>query len=186
MKKSKKNYKGAKGARFGPKKAQKYGEFLERLTLLQGGKITAKDVVKAARSEDSPIHDYFDWDDTTAATKWRIVQANHLISHLEIVIRYKEEDKTTRAFFSLEYANDTGKKRSYFPVETVAGDSLLKEQLIQDALDELKGWQRRYQEYKELELVFVAIEEVQAKLVYDDTKKKRGRPKKTVLLQDKL
>jgi len=52
---------------------------LNRLAERGGGRIQRRDLVVNARNEDSPLHSYFDWDNTTAAKKWRIHQAGRLL-----------------------------------------------------------------------------------------------------------
>lgn len=45
-----------------------------------------KDVVEAARPEESPIHSHFEWDDTRAAEAHRLNQAGKLIARVEMEI----------------------------------------------------------------------------------------------------
>jgi hypothetical protein len=52
---------------------------LNDLAKRNGGRITAEQLVEAARDESSPLHDYFEWDDTAAAHQWRVTQARTLI-----------------------------------------------------------------------------------------------------------
>ena len=65
--KDKKTYKAKGGAQFDRKKTQIYGHFLNHLAKSNKGKLTSKEVVNRARSEDSPIHDCFEWNDDKAA-----------------------------------------------------------------------------------------------------------------------
>jgi len=50
------------------------------------GRFTADEIVKAARNEDSPLHEYFEWDDGKAAHAHRLYQARGLIRRLWIVV----------------------------------------------------------------------------------------------------
>lgn len=45
----------------------------------RSGKLDPRRVVEAARSPDSPLHAYFTWDDSAAAHRWRLSQAETLI-----------------------------------------------------------------------------------------------------------
>ncbi len=61
------------------------------LTALEGlqskdGRLTPKKVLEAAADPDHVLHGEFDWDDTTAARKWRLEQARKLIRSVEINI----------------------------------------------------------------------------------------------------
>jgi hypothetical protein len=53
----------------------------ERLAVLyaRDGRLTPEQVVRDAKSLTSPLHDYFQWDDTKAALAWRTQQARVLI-----------------------------------------------------------------------------------------------------------
>ena len=53
------------------------------------GRLTAETVVERARSENSTLHGYFDWDDKEAADKWRLEQAGQLIRRVRPYITYE-------------------------------------------------------------------------------------------------
>lgn len=69
--------------------------------LENGGRLTATDVVEAARIETSPLHRYFEWDDDAAAEAYRIEQARRLIRSVKVIVT---EDSTTLA--SPRYVRD--------------------------------------------------------------------------------
>lgn len=47
-----------------------------------------RELVEAARPKDSPIHDYFTWDNTEAAEKYRLMEAaRYLLLRIEVVRR---------------------------------------------------------------------------------------------------
>ena len=52
---------------------------LMRMSKANGGKITPEALVEAARDAESPLHEYFEWDNDTAAEKYRLMQARTLI-----------------------------------------------------------------------------------------------------------
>lgn len=54
------------------------------------GTLTPQRVVKAAEDERSPLHDYFEWDDTKASDKYRLLQARVLIKRVRVVIETTE------------------------------------------------------------------------------------------------
>jgi len=45
---------------------------IDKLVESLGGVVSPRDVVDAAKSEVSPLHPYFEWDDTVAAEKFRL------------------------------------------------------------------------------------------------------------------
>jgi len=59
---------------------------LNRMAKRNGGKITPKMIVEAARDESSLLHDYFEWDDTVAAEKYREMQARTLLRSVDLKV----------------------------------------------------------------------------------------------------
>jgi len=55
----------------------------------EGGRIAPADVVAAARAPESPLHGFFEWDDSEAAHRYRLDQARSLIRRVvvEVVVR---------------------------------------------------------------------------------------------------
>lgn len=66
---------------------------LEMIAKRNNGVLLAESVVEAAKDKNSPMHDQFDWDDSEAAHKWRLTQAEGLIRKFRIVIREARIDK---------------------------------------------------------------------------------------------
>ena len=64
---------------------QVVGEELEKVREQGGGMIFPRAVIDHARPSDSPLHSCFEWNDTEAAEKFRIVQARGVIKSVEIV-----------------------------------------------------------------------------------------------------
>jgi len=58
--------------------------------LERAGKLTAEDVVGEARKKTSPLHDFFEWDDSKAAESWRLEQARGLIR--SVLVKVTTED----------------------------------------------------------------------------------------------
>lgn len=158
----KKEYVISSGFQINRKKAQAYGEFLTRYSKTRKG-IEPKELVKTAKSEDCPLHDYFEWDDSIGGEKYRIEQARYLLKAIKIVI---VNAKPIRAFFNVKIQN--GEERQvYYDEETVRLDDELKKQIVQAALNELIGWKERYKLYcQEFGVVFKAIEETQKSLTF--------------------
>ena len=75
-----KKYYARNGAPFKNKCAQKYGERLEHIAKQNKGKIKPSAVVSDAKDKSSVLHNYFTWDNTEAAEKYRIQQARELIN----------------------------------------------------------------------------------------------------------
>jgi hypothetical protein len=71
--------------------AQAVGERLEALRK-KAAALTPELVLSDAKSTRSPLHRYFEWDDTLAAQKYRIDQAGDLIRSVQVT--YLDIDPT--------------------------------------------------------------------------------------------
>ena len=85
-----------------PKSKKPRADLTEELLKIQKtyGSLSAGLVLKEAKKKRHPLHPYFNWDDSDAAKKWRLHQANMLISRAQITITDHEE-RTISAFISV-------------------------------------------------------------------------------------
>ena len=65
------------------------------------GMLTAEGVLKEAKKKRHPLHNHFDWDDTTAGKRWRVHQANMLIAQAKVTVVDHEETRV-HAFVSVK------------------------------------------------------------------------------------
>lgn len=159
----KKIYRARSGAQFDSKKAQKYGEILEKIDKESDG-IKPEMVVEKAKDKSSPLHDYFQWDDSIAGERWRIHQARSLINKLDIIIQYEGEEKAVPAFISIVVKVTEKETRKYRSSEFIAKDKDLREQVIKEALNDLFLWREKYRLLHELAEIFNVIKKVQKEL----------------------
>lgn len=140
-------------------KAAKVGQQLERIAKTSGG-LTARCVVEDARSKRSPLHPFFEWDDSAAAEKYRQRQARHLIQAVEVTYENVPGKPTApfRAFVNLEHKS--GQESPYRITVEVLSDIKLRGELLGQALAEAKSWQRRYERLDELADVFRALDDI--------------------------
>lgn len=88
----------------------------------ESGVLEAEDVVESARSADSPLHRFFEWDDAKAAHQHRLSQARRLIRMVTVVTKTETVEIT-----SVAYARDPARERGYLSIaepreEEVAAD----------------------------------------------------------------
>jgi hypothetical protein len=103
------------------------------------GVLTPAGVLTDARSEDSPLHRYFEWNDDAAAEKYRLAQAGDLIRRYSIQIETAPETVTrVRAFVSVA-ANE------FVPMEQALADPALREIAFNEAVKALDSLRRKYQ-----------------------------------------
>lgn len=81
-------------ARFTNADAQVIGPVLS--SLAERGPVTARDVVEAAHSSNSPIHEYFEWDDKKAADMHRVGVARDMVKTVRV--RIVQSDHSERGY----------------------------------------------------------------------------------------
>lgn len=140
---------------------QKLVKALQAIQRRAGGLLRPVDVVEAARAEKSPLHAYFDWNDSEAASKWRLVQARTLIREVQVQLVPNPKAGFVRAFVSLTPdRQECG--GGYGAIAEVLSSEEHARQLIVDALAELNVVRTKYQQLQQLRPVFDAIDRVES------------------------
>lgn len=144
-------YKASDGARLSDAQAAKYGSRINHLSEKEGF-VTPEMVLEDAKNKNSPLHDYFDWNDREAAASWRIEQAKYLIRHIVVTIINDEKPETIRQFYSITPTSEmkSDAPRVYVTLDSVLSDVDKRKEVIGYALRELEGWKARYKQYSEL------------------------------------
>lgn len=136
--------------------AQVVGEEIERLESASQHKLSPEEIVRAAKVPASPLHPAFEWDDAKAAARYRIDQARHLISLIDVVIiREDQTEGAIRAFVSV--TSDEG--RGYVSTVHALSDEDMRKQVLKRAWQELEAWRQRHAELVEFGRLFSAIDE---------------------------
>lgn len=138
-------------------KAQKIGEILESL----GKDFTPQDVIETAADPNSPLNSFFQWDDSKAASEYRLTQARTLIQRIKIIVEVNNEKIQTRAFHHVELVRQNKLVPRYVSLRTIKTNKNLADQVIAQALRELRDWNRKYKEYSHIlgEDLFEVIDE---------------------------
>lgn len=127
--------------------AQIFGEVLESLP-----EVTAAALVDASRPESAPTHKMFDWDNESAAEKYRQHQARVYIS--AICVEYETAKEPQRAYFNI-YEGDA----EYRAIAAIKDSEEDTQALLGLALRELRTFKNKYAILKkELADVFAAID----------------------------
>lgn len=112
--------------------------------------ITPQEILEKARDKKSELHKCFEWDDTKAAEKYRLIQARSIL--LNLVITTKPESEPIRVY------QITSEKNVYQPTKLFLKNPTEYQELLNRALGELHSIQKRYSQLAELESVFEAID----------------------------
>lgn len=143
---------------------------LHRIAKANKGNLTPEAVVKNAESPRSPIHKFFTWDDSEAAKKCRLLEAQMLIRSVKVVVETHAQDKPlkVRAFVSVKPTGDDAaedsEERCYVPIKAVLSSEDYRRQMLEQAASELGAFRRKYSILKELSGVFDAVDAFQQKL----------------------
>lgn len=111
------------------------------------GILTAPMVVEAAQKPDSPLHNYFEWDDSVAAKNYRLWQARVLISNVQVQVLGKKTDAYVNVIVNV---NDFP-QRGYVPMERSLTDAEIYRQVLSNARRELEYWQNKYKTIRDLQ-----------------------------------
>ena len=130
----KKKFKARTGAPFSIKDVQKIGEELELIK--QKTNLTSSNVVTKAKSPESILHKYFEWNNTSAAKNWRLQQARNIVNHVVEVIVISGKQVEERAFFNVVVKNG---ENIYVSLAEVIKTPSYKKQLLKEMETKLEN-----------------------------------------------
>ena len=142
------------------------------------GEVTSRTFLEYSRPEDSETHDMFEWDDSIAAEKYRLVQSGKIISQLQvelvrvgdsaprqlnIEVERQEPVQRVNAFVNVA-PRGTRMTASFNNFVNAMSDEEKSRQVLENALADLKALEEKYRMYEELAGVFAAIHEFEDEL----------------------
>lgn len=110
------------------------------------GRLTPRLVVAEAENPNHPLHHRFEWDDPTAADKWRLEQAHQLIQSVKLSYRDTGGQPSEIRHF---HAVRKDHEYVYEPVDEIASDDIGRRILLADMEREWRTLKRRYQHVRE-------------------------------------
>lgn len=130
---------------------------LERI-YQERSRLTAGDVLEEASEPESPLHTFFEWDDSEAAERYRLVQAAGLIRSVKVRVTRERagevEDLVVRGWVAARATGtDSEVPEGYVPETLVEQRPELREAVLRQMRRDLTAAHRRYQhitEYWEL------------------------------------
>lgn len=129
---------------------------LERRDPVSGQSVLlAEDVVQAARSPDSPLHRFFEWDDSKAAHQYRVSQARKLIQQVQVWMPLGDGTRTrVHVYHHVPQLDREGYRR----IEQIGQVESQREALIRQLRGEVAAFREKYARYASV-LEAPAIEE---------------------------
>lgn len=133
------------------------------------GTLTAEIVLEAAKPKNSPLHSHFDWNDTAAARKYRLIQAAELIRRIKVEYEISDTKTVTiRAFHNVvpeERPESTGEeipasaKGFYVPLETALSVESYRSQLLANCKRDMASFRQKYSALNEIGDVISVIDQ---------------------------
>jgi hypothetical protein len=140
--------------------AQVVGERLAELEEIGGGHITPRQVVEDARSDESPLHPAFEWDDEEAAERFREDQARRLIRYCYVVA--ESPGREPESVLSRVHAVLPEIGNSYVTTLRCANEPELMAQVRAQAIRDFEALRRRYEHIDGLETLFAEVDRLVA------------------------
>lgn len=157
-------YRAKLGSHICDEDARIIGPEIERLSA--EGKSSAPSIVYEAEDNESPLHSYFEWDNSAAGRKYREYQARTLVRSITVTVVNKEGEKlnTASAFVAISPdtirsdSEATGTKpprslngyKQYVPVMIARESPDMTREVLAEARREFVGRSRKYEGYREL------------------------------------
>jgi hypothetical protein len=132
------------GSHFGGD-AQAVGEALEAVHSVND-EMPAEAVVDAARDPTSPLHSYFEWNDTVAAEQYRLHQARSLIRAVTVIEYDDGEQIAHAAYLNIKIAESGGTRQTYRSFNKVIVDPDQVRTAVRILQTNLEGVQRALRE----------------------------------------
>lgn len=123
-----------------------------------GDEVKPEQVLDAARNEGTELHKCFDWDDSSAAEKYRLYQARNVINHLIVVKREVEDDESKPIQFRVMLKNESDKDSGYKQTLVMVRDDDEYRKLLEQAYKELHSFKQKYSCLSELAEILALID----------------------------
>lgn len=121
-----------------------------------GDSYTPQDILNYAREhEDSELYKCFDWDDTSAAEKWRKQTARFICCSLKVVEIREEKDPVAYRLIQTDKVD-----KAYKPVVFTVRNADEYSRLLKQAKAELAAFKNRYKSIVELESIIDEIDRI--------------------------
>lgn len=113
---------------------------LEEL-IQRDGSLTPHSVLEEAIPEESPLHHYFEWDDTEAAHRHRLDQARSLIQRYRFAVEVEPE----RFVQIRSFTNVPTREGQYLPTDAALGAPATRDLVFRQAMRDVAALRAKYQ-----------------------------------------
>lgn len=148
----------------------------------KNGSVSKELFLDASRSEDSPTHKMFEWDDKIAGEKWRLNQAHKIINSLHLNIQQSETEEKQLdlsldhkpmmipAFVSVVPQKDNAQtvRARYVNVAAGMSDPESRSIILQNAMRLLRVFKNKYSAYEEFSQIISDINDLEVQIPLED------------------
>lgn len=122
-----------------------------------GDEVKPEQVLDKAKDKNSELHKCFDWNDSSAAEKFRLIQARDVIRHL-IVIKRDDDEEKEPVQFRVMMKNERTHESCYKQTIVMVKDEDEYRKLLEQAYAELHSFKQKYSCLSELAEILALIE----------------------------
>lgn len=119
-----------------------------------GDSATPAQILELARDSSTELHKCFEWNDSKAAEKYRLIQAACVARNL-VIVRDDEPDDSAQ----IRLLHVTTKGEGYKPITIIRENQDEYQRLLDNARSYLKAFQQKYHTLAELDVVMDAIDD---------------------------
>ena len=123
-----------------------------------GDEVKPEQVLDKARDPNAELHKCFDWDDSSAAEKYRLQQARQVINHLIVIKRDEEDEEKEPIQFRVMMKNDRTHESGYKQTIVMVKDEDEYQKLLAQAYSELHSFKQKYSCLSELAEILALID----------------------------
>lgn len=122
-----------------------------------GDEVKPEQVLDKAKDKNSELHKCFDWNNSSAANKYRLIQAREVIRHL-IVIQRDDEKENEPIQFRVMLKNERTHESGYKQTIVMVKDEDEYKKLLDQAYAELHSFKQKYSCLSELANILALID----------------------------
>ena len=159
-----KTYKAAEGTKFSDAQAKAFGRRIDEIIAQDGGQISPERIVEDAKNPKSVFHNYIDWNDRSAATKYRREQARKILQSVIVVVETPDGQKQHRAFVNVFENGKSDATKTYVTIDRAVNDVEMRAYLLREAVMLAESWSEKYHTLRELSPIHTAIKTTKRKL----------------------
>lgn len=137
-------------------------------------------IVEESRSASSVLHNIFTWDNTRAASKWRLQEAMQLAASIEVTFTHLDNPpQVVRAYYSSGHTTKTKQfGTGYRDLEVVVNTPAFAEEVRDNILHRLKTLRDTYGALEPFFPVWQAVDDLELEIARErKAAKKRKLPK---------